>query len=136
MEEIKLYRLSYEEGEYCVGTEEEVISEHNQWVRNSGRFVEKSEDSCEFDESDLIQNNLATTIDDLKEHWEVDQFYTVNLYSIIENSPKYKERIYTIQQLWECIRRGYDYNESQIHMRAFSEGKTTVKKLVVEDNNA
>lgn len=38
-----------------------------------------------------------------------------------------------VQQLWECIRRGYDYNESQIHMRAFSEGKTTVKKLVVEE---
>ena len=39
-----------------------------------------------------------------------------------------------VQQLWECIRRGYDYNESQIHMRAFNEGKTTVKKVVVEEN--
>lgn len=124
MEEIKLYKLSYEDGEYCVGTEEEVINEHNSWVKDSGRF-----------ESDEIDDNLATTIDDLKEHWEVDQFYTVNLYAIVENSDRYKDRIHTIQQLWECIRRGYTYNESQIHMRAFSEGKTTVKKLVVEDNN-
>ena len=43
------------------------------------------------------------------------------------------DHVEIIQQLWECIRRGYDYNESQIHMKAFSEGKTTVKKLVVED---
>ena len=75
--EIKLYRLSYEDGEYCVGTEAEVISRHNLWVESSGRFVEKSEDSCESDESDLIANNLATTLQDLEKHWTVDQFYTV-----------------------------------------------------------
>lgn len=40
-----------------------------------------------------------------------------------------------VQQLWFCIREGYTYNESQIHMRAFNEGKTTVKKLVVEEKN-
>ena len=37
------------------------------------------------------------------------------------------------QQLWECLRRGYSYNESQIHMRAFRDGKTTVKEVVVKD---
>lgn len=124
MEEIKLYKLSYEDGEYCVGTEEEVISEHNQWVKDSGRFEEEE-----------IKDALATQLSDLNEYWEVDQFYTVNLYAIVQNSDRYKNNIYTIQQLWECIRRGYTYNETQIHMRAFSEGKTTVKKLVVEDNN-
>lgn len=36
-----------------------------------------------------------------------------------------------IQQLWECLRRGYTYNEAQIHMRAFRDGKTTEKKVVV-----
>lgn len=36
-----------------------------------------------------------------------------------------------IQQLWECLRRGYSYNEAQIHMRAFRDGKTTEKKVVV-----
>ena len=50
--EIKLYRLSYEDGEYCVGTEAEVINEHNQWVKQSGRFVKKSEDSCETNDRD------------------------------------------------------------------------------------
>jgi len=64
--EIKLYRLSYEDGEYCVGTEAEVISRHNEWVENSGRF-----------ELNEMNDNLAKTIDDLKEHWEVEQFYTV-----------------------------------------------------------
>lgn len=77
--QIKLYRLSYEDGEYCVGTEAEVIKNHNEWVEQSGRFVEKAKDSCEFDESDLIKNNLATTIQDLNEHWTVEQFYTVVL---------------------------------------------------------
>lgn len=64
--EIKLYRLSYEDGEYSVGTEAEVIKQHNEWVEQSGRF-----------ELDEIANNLATTINDLKEHWTVEQFYTV-----------------------------------------------------------
>ena len=66
--EIKLYRLSYEDGEYCVGTKAEVISSHNEWVENSGRF-----------EKEEWEDNLATTIQDLEEHWTVDQFYTVDL---------------------------------------------------------
>lgn len=68
MMEIKLYRLSYEDGEYCVGTEAEVISSHNKWVENSGRF-----------EKEEWADNLATTIQDLEEHWTVEQFYTVVL---------------------------------------------------------
>lgn len=71
MEEIKLYKLSSviddELEEYCVGTEEEVINEHNSWVKNSGIF-----------ESDEIDDNLATTLQDLKEHWEVEHIYTFN----------------------------------------------------------
>jgi hypothetical protein len=43
--------------------------------------------------------------------------------------------ITVVHQLWECLRRGYTYSEAQIHMRAVSEGKTTVKKVVVEENN-
>ena len=38
-----------------------------------------------------------------------------------------------VQQLWFCLRERYTYNESQIHMRAFNEGKTTAKKVVVID---
>jgi len=66
--EIKLYRLSYEDGEYCVGTEAEVISRHNLWVESSGRFEEEE-----------VEDALATTIQDLHEHWTVDQFYTVKI---------------------------------------------------------
>lgn len=66
--EIKLYRLIDESVECCVGTETEVISYHNDWVKNSGRF--------ELDEQ---LNAIATTIQDLEEHWTVEQFYTVVL---------------------------------------------------------
>jgi hypothetical protein len=40
-----------------------------------------------------------------------------------------------IKQLWECLSRGYTYEEAQIHMRAFKEGKTTVKTVVVVDED-
>lgn len=66
--EIKLYRLSYEDGEYCVGTEAEVINQHNQWVESSGRF-----------EKEEVADALATTLQDLEKHWTVEQFYTVVL---------------------------------------------------------
>ena len=65
---IKLYRLSYEDGEYCIGTEAEVIQNHNEWVEQSGRF-----------ELDEIDDNLATTIQELAEHWTVEVIYTVKL---------------------------------------------------------
>jgi hypothetical protein len=38
-----------------------------------------------------------------------------------------------VQQLWECLNRSYTYNEAKIHMRAFRDGQTTVKELVVKD---
>lgn len=40
-----------------------------------------------------------------------------------------------IKQLWNCLDWGYTYHEAKIHMRAFQEGKTTVKKVVVIDEN-
>ena len=66
--EIKLYRLSYEDGEYCVGTEAEVISLHNLWVESSGRF-----------EKEEAADALATTIQDLEEHWTVDQLSLIHI---------------------------------------------------------
>jgi len=41
-----------------------------------------------------------------------------------------------IQQLWQCLRNEYTYNEAKIHMAAYKEGKTTQKKLVVVDNES
>lgn len=40
-----------------------------------------------------------------------------------------------IKQLWNCLNWGYTYHEAKIHMRAFGEGKTTVKKVVVVDED-
>jgi len=39
-----------------------------------------------------------------------------------------------IQQLWECLSRGYSYREAQLHMKAYGEGKDTVRKVVVVDD--
>ena len=65
---IKLYQMRYEDGVYSVGLKDELIKYHNEWVENSGRF-----------ELDEIDDNLATTLQDLDEHWTVEQFYTVEL---------------------------------------------------------
>ena len=46
---------------------------------------------------------------------------------------KEEDKIETIYQLWFCLKEGYSYNEAKIHMKAFQEGKTTAKKLVVID---
>ena len=125
MEEIKLYRLKDGNGYTKVGTDEELISYHNDYVINSNNFKENE-----------IKDAMAKVLTDLDEYWDVEHFYTVPLYAIVENSPRYKERIHTIEQLWQCIQNGYTYSESQIHMKAFLDGKTTAKKLVVIDKES
>ena len=66
--DIQLYRLIDEGVECYIGTQAEVISYHNSWVKQSGRF-----------EPYEVKEALAKTIDDLKEHWTVEQFYTVQI---------------------------------------------------------
>jgi len=36
-----------------------------------------------------------------------------------------------IQQLWMCLQGGYTYDEAQIHMKAYSAGMRTERKVVV-----
>ena len=38
-----------------------------------------------------------------------------------------------IQQLWFCLSQGYTYAEAQIHIKAFEEGRTTVRRVTVTD---
>tara|TARA_R100000406_G_C3091970_1_gene119681 strand:- start:47 stop:211 length:165 start_codon:yes stop_codon:yes gene_type:complete len=38
-----------------------------------------------------------------------------------------------IQQLWVCLERGYTYAEAKLHIQAYSAGKDTVKKVVIEE---
>ena len=38
-----------------------------------------------------------------------------------------------IQQLWFCLSQGYTYAEAQIHIKAFKEGRTTVRRVMVTD---
>ena len=65
---IKLYQMRYEDGVYSVGLKDELIKYHNEWVENSGRF-----------ELDEIDDNLATTLQDLDEHWIVEQIYVFDV---------------------------------------------------------
>ena len=44
-----------------------------------------------------------------------------------------QDKIDTIQQLWFCLQKGYTYAESKIHIEAFRQGKTTVKKVMMID---
>ncbi len=93
---IDLYRLSYEDGEYCIGTETEVIDNHNEWVEQSGRF-----------ELDEIDDNLATTIQDesLHEHWTVEKIYTIQVREL-----DYLRKVNEI--LWSYIPESdYEINE-------------------------
>lgn len=90
---VDLYRLSYEDGEYCIGTETEVIDNHNEWVENSGRF-----------ELDEINDNLATKLEDLMEHWTVEKIYTVQ----VRNSD-YEMRLATYH-------KEVDYLENYLHL--------------------
>ena len=60
------------------------------------------------------------------------KYYFENI-NIIDIEDKLENAIEVAQQLWECLKRGYTYNEAGVHMRAFRDGKTTVKELVVKD---
>ena len=60
--------MRYEDGVYSVGLKDELIKYHNEWVENSGRF-----------ELDEIDDNLATTLQDLDEHWIVEQIYVFDV---------------------------------------------------------
>lgn len=42
-----------------------------------------------------------------------------------------KELTQIIYQLWQCLGRGYTYDEAKIHMNAYAAGKTTEKVVQV-----
>ena len=69
----------------------------------------------------MYQSNLEKTRNDIGGTMVKD--YVVHTTVLTETE--------IIQQLWECLRRGYSYSETQIHMSAFRDGKTTEKKVVV-----
>ena len=78
------------------------------------------------------------TLEDAKEHILslngsdlVDEIVEVDEELMLED--KLEKATQIVQQLWSCLSRGYKYDEAQIHIRAFMEGKTTIKKVVVQD---
>ena len=78
------------------------------------------------------------TLEDAKEHILslngsdlVDEIVEVDEELMLED--KLEKATQIVQQLWSCLSRGYKYDEAQIHMRAFMEGKRTIKKVVVLD---
>ena len=86
--------MRYEDGVYSVGLKDELIKYHNEWVENSGRF-----------ELDEIDDNLATTLQDLDEHWIVEQIYVFDVKEI-----DYLRKVNEI--LWSYIPESdYELNE-------------------------
>ena len=45
---------------------------------------------------------------------------------------KYQRSEEIIMQLWYCLDKGYTHEEAKIHIKAFLNGQSTVKKSVVE----
>ena len=91
---IKLCQMRYEDGVYSVGLKDELIKYHNEWVENSGRF-----------ELDEIDDNLATTLQDLDEHWIVEQIYVFDVKEV-----DYLRKVNEI--LWSYIPESdYELNE-------------------------
>lgn len=86
--------MRYEDGVYSVGLKDELIKYHNEWVENSGRF-----------ELDEIDDNLAITLQDLDEHWIVEQIYVFDVKEV-----DYLRKVNEI--LWSYIPESdYELNE-------------------------
>jgi len=77
--------------------------------------------------SDYMNENFSYD----KEVDQITEYVPTQVQVMLED--KLQNTIEITQQLWECLRRGYSYNDAQIHMRAFRDGKTTVKEVVVKD---
>ena len=45
---------------------------------------------------------------------------------------KYERSEDIIMQLWYCLDKGYTHEEAKIHIKAWLNGQSTVKKSVVE----
>lgn len=45
---------------------------------------------------------------------------------------KYQRNEDIIMQLWYCLENAYTYDEAKIHIKAWLNGQSTVKKSVVE----
>ena len=77
--------------------------------------------------SDYMNENFSYD----KEVDQITEYVPTQVQVMLED--KLENAVEVAQQLWECLKRGYTYSEAGIHMRAFRDGKTTVKELVVKD---
>ncbi|BAQ85139.1 hypothetical protein [uncultured Mediterranean phage uvMED] len=77
--------------------------------------------------SDYMNENFSYD----KEFDQITKYVPTQVQVMLED--KLQNAVEVAQELWQCLNRGYTYSEAQIHMRAFRDGKTTVKKVVVQD---
>ena len=77
--------------------------------------------------SDYMNENFSYD----KEVDQITEYVPTQVQVMLED--KLENATEVAQQLWLCLRRGYKYDEAQIHMKAFREGKTTMKRVVVEE---
>ena len=119
-------------------------------IANLQDYIDK--DFFQYDNSKDIELNLANMdaqefIDKVRK-WDFSEMdnaiwhYTriTLLNELLGQEEKLAQELHNtvevVQQLWQCIQNKYTYNESRIHMRAFQEGKTTTKRLVVIDKGS
>ena len=84
--------------------------------------------------SDYMNENFSYD----KEHDQISEYKPTQVTEMLrEDNEKLAKDLHNtveiVQQLWQCIRRQYTYQESKVHMKAYQEGKTTAKRLVVVD---
>ena len=77
--------------------------------------------------SDYMNENFSYD----KEVDQITEYVPTQVQVMLED--KLQKLTEVVQQLWQCLNRGYTYSEAKIHMRAFRDGQTTVKELVVKD---
>ncbi len=95
--------------------------------------IEIDEPNLESAEEHILSLSGSDLVDEIVEVDEEHRTYKNISRSQVMLEDKLEKATQIVQQLWSCLSRGYKYDEAQIHMRAFMEGKRTIKKVVVLD---
>ena len=66
MQHLNIFEMSYEGDSYLVGTRDEILKAHNEWLESSGNF-----------EKEEIKTYWGNDLFDVKGFWDLDLIYTV-----------------------------------------------------------
>jgi len=66
MQHLNIFEMSHEGNSYLVGTRDEILKAHNEWLESSGNFEKKE-----------IKTYWADDLFDVKGFWDLELIYTV-----------------------------------------------------------